>query len=110
MRVITAIALLLVAACATPQPKMPLVVYGKIQATNARVTLFDAPCESAKVLQIVPVLLRARMKAADGSYEGVAYESCWLFSNGVDGDIVLVWEDGGIGELPNRYIEKPVAL
>lgn len=90
--------------CATA-PQMTVVHSFSGDAGNSAV-FFDAPCTKASVLQHVRTEFHPAMKAAEGLYDGKAYDLCWTDDPNGSGGVILVWEDGGMGML-GKEILKP---
>jgi hypothetical protein len=90
--------------CASLQPKK--VISTHTEKVGNTVTLFDEPCTDEHVIKFVPAEFRHLMKDADGTYEGKAYDLCYTELPPGSGDVVLVWEDGGIGGIQGVFPKR----
>ena len=94
---------MLVAGCATVPPERGA------RYSNGRdsVELFSGPCTDSKVIAHLPQELRDKLKAGHGTYDGKPYALCWIR---VQGGIVVVWEDGGMGQIPDGHAQIGVGV
>ena len=100
-RLYAAVLLFFVSACATLAPSLP-VAYTYTDKSGDRAMMFDAPCQSKKVLDQVPSQYHEAMRAARGTSGGKSFEACWIDV----GEIVLIlWEDGDKGRLSKELLQ-----
>jgi len=64
-----------------------------------RAVFYDEPCTKESVTKLVPAPARNMLKNADGIYEGKPYDLCYAEVPPGSGDVMLIWEDGGMGVL-----------
>jgi hypothetical protein len=97
---ILALVIIALAGCASVPAK---VVVHSYSGPHGVATFYDGACTEEKVLKHIPEQYRHLFKAGEGTYDGPRYELCW--SDAVaPGTVLMVWEDGGIGQLGKEVL------
>jgi hypothetical protein len=65
---------------------------------KAVVHLLRGKCEAPEVLVHVPPQFHSQLQRAESNFEGKDFKACWLARP--DGIVIVVYEDGGVGQIP----------
>ena len=60
--------------------------------------LLRGPCTAPEVLVHVPAQFHAQLQRGESTFDGQPFKACWLAR--ADGYVIVVYEDGGVGQIP----------